>query len=222
MNTKSITIAILTHNRSYMVSRAIRSALQQINDDFEMQVVVVDDCSEDETAKVLKKFGSKIEYIRNDTNLGVGSSSNIALRTAKSDYFVRLDSDDYFGSLFCATALNLLTSNPNISLFTCNYLEVDEDEIPQRVVSLQNWNEMCNFGAGMVFRTQKLLEMGGYKEGLRYGEDLDLHLRLGNNPGTRYHFPVPLYRRKIHSANLSSEPSDKSTREEIMRHVKTI
>ena len=218
----AITIAILTHNRSEMVARAVRSALQQVTDDFNIQVVVVDDCSDDDTPSSLKKFGSKIDYIRNSKNVGVGSSSNIALKVATSEYFVRLDSDDYLSTFFSLIAINVLRANEQLSIFTCDYLQVDSDENHKKIISLQNTEIMRQFGAGMVFRTQRLKDIGGYAEGLRYGEDLDLHIRLGYETSDRFHFPSPLYRRNIHGSNLSNDSADQIVREEILRNVKKV
>lgn len=217
-----ITIAILTHNRSEMVARAVRSALQQVTDNFEIRVLVVDDCSDDDTPTSLKKFSSNIDYIRNSSNIGVGSSSNVALNATNSEYFVRLDSDDYLSAFFCLTSLSFMRANPRVSIFTCDYLQVDSDENPKGIISLQDWQVMRQFGAGMVFRTQSLKDTGGYTDGLRYGEDLDLHIRLDYEPSMRFHFPVPLYRRTVHDSNLSSEVLDQYTREEIIRNVKKI
>lgn len=95
MNEKipKVSVVIPTYNRGHLVSRAIRSVLDQTYQNFE--VIVVDDASTDNTEKVVKKFNDKrIKYIRHERNRGGSAARNTGIKTAQGEYIAFQDSDD--------------------------------------------------------------------------------------------------------------------------------
>ena len=87
----SVSVVIPTYNRSNMVCEAIDSALSQSLQPHE--IIVIDDGSIDDTALVLKKYGNRIRYNRQE-NKGVSAARNIGLSQATGEYIAFLDSDD--------------------------------------------------------------------------------------------------------------------------------
>ena len=85
-----VSILIPVYNQESLIERCINSIPKR--DDIE--IIVVDDCSTDNTLKVLEKFDN-IKIIKNETNLGIGSTRNKLLDNASGDYIFFLDSDDY-------------------------------------------------------------------------------------------------------------------------------
>jgi glycosyltransferase involved in cell wall biosynthesis len=82
-----------TRNRAQLVCEAIESALSQREG--QVEVIVVDDASSDDTAGVLaKRFGSRIEYLRHSERRGAGASRNAGLRIARGHLVAFLDDDD--------------------------------------------------------------------------------------------------------------------------------
>lgn len=210
-----VTVAILTYDRGSMVSRALRSVFNSHMPHHSFEVVVVDDGSKDDTQEFLKPYLNKVITIRNSSNLGVGKSSQIALESSRGEFFVRVDSDDFVSSDFLHTMLLPLKFNENLDLITCDHLLVNDLEEPRGVENLFADSSYVDFGAGMLFRKSRLMEVGGYDPTLRYGEDLDLHLRLQKIHAKRYHFPVPLYRRRIHPNNMYNTSLDQIQRRKI-------
>lgn len=204
-NLPSLDLVILSYNRKELVQRAIRSALSVRATWLNLRVVVVDDGSTDGTMSALSHFGTSINVFRLDNNCGPGAASAFALQHVQSEFFARVDSDDFISSNFANCLLPPLLYNNQLKLASCDYLEVDEWESVVRIVDLSDPQSLENFGAGMIFRTTAVLEAGGYTEELRFREDLDLHLRLGLSNRERFHYPVPLYRRKVHEGNLSQD-----------------
>lgn len=77
------------------VELSISGVLSQTHSDLEL--IIIDDHSNDDTAKILKSArsaDSRIVLIRNQTNEGAGVSRNIGLREAKYDFIAFCDSDD--------------------------------------------------------------------------------------------------------------------------------
>ena len=91
----TIAVIIAAYNAEKTITRAVESV---VNDKFVNQVIVVDDCSTDNTMQVLTclnaKF-SKVSIFSTEVNSGPGKARNIALSRATSKWVTVLDSDDY-------------------------------------------------------------------------------------------------------------------------------
>ena len=91
MNPK-VSVVIPTYNRAATVPRAIESVLAQTVTDLE--VIVVDDGSSDDTGKVLgEMFGDRIRYYA-QTNQGASVARNRGVEEARGEWIAFLDSDD--------------------------------------------------------------------------------------------------------------------------------
>ena len=85
------------YNSEQYIGECLESILAQTFDDYE--VIVVDDCSKDNSCKIVElyipKFGNRLRLIRSEKNSGgAGTPRNIGIRTAIGDYFFFMDSDD--------------------------------------------------------------------------------------------------------------------------------
>jgi len=88
-----ISVVIPTYNREHTLRRAVQSVLGQTFTDFE--VIVVDDCSTDQTKNLVESFRDKrIVYVRHDQNAGPGAARNTGIRRARGQLIAFLDSDD--------------------------------------------------------------------------------------------------------------------------------
>ncbi len=91
---KSVSAIVPTYNRSRLVTRAIRSIMEQSYRPTE--IVVVDDCSSDDTQSTIATYAGEIPltYIRLERNAGGAVARNAGIMQAKGDYVAFLDSDD--------------------------------------------------------------------------------------------------------------------------------
>ncbi len=93
MSQRRLSVVIPTWNRAGLVCEAVESALGQVGADLE--VIVVDDGSNDGTAEVLeRRFGKAIKLLQMATRSGVGAARNEGVRQATGDLLGFLDSDD--------------------------------------------------------------------------------------------------------------------------------
>ena len=83
-------IIITTRNRPHLLRRAVQSAQASSRD---VEIVVVDDASSDQTAEVCKGL-SGINYVRVEHNVGAAEARNIGLVTSRGEYLSFLDDDD--------------------------------------------------------------------------------------------------------------------------------
>lgn len=85
-------IVIACYNQEAFVKDAVESALAQRHPSKE--VIVVDDCSKDRTAEILRSFGNSITFAQLPNNSGVSTARNYGVALAKGKYIVFLDGDD--------------------------------------------------------------------------------------------------------------------------------
>src|SRR5438045_8833163 len=91
MTPPKVSIIIPTFNRANLVDGAIESVLAQTEPNIE--VMVVDDGSTDDTAEKLGRFGHRIIVIRQG-NAGVSSARNTGIRAARGEWIAFVDSAD--------------------------------------------------------------------------------------------------------------------------------
>lgn len=108
-----VSVIIPTHNRSEMLCKAIDSVLIQKN--VLTEVIVVDDCSTDDTNSVIHKYPNVI-YYRNEYNLGPGNSRKKGFLLSDGDYVVFLDDDDFYTcDIFFEKAIEILEKDNRLS-----------------------------------------------------------------------------------------------------------
>lgn len=102
-----VSIIMSAYNAEKTIKKAIKSCLNQTYKDIE--IIVIDDCSKDKTGNIVKRMMSKdfrIKYIRNDLNLGAGTSRKIGVHNIKGEYSCFVDSDDYIARDYIKTLYN--------------------------------------------------------------------------------------------------------------------
>jgi glycosyltransferase involved in cell wall biosynthesis len=93
MESPRITALINTYNYGRFVGEAIESVLAQEVAHGEMEVLVVDDGSTDDTPNVLKQYGERVRYLRKE-NGGQASALNLGFAEARGEIIATLDGDD--------------------------------------------------------------------------------------------------------------------------------
>ena len=90
-----ISIIAIFYNSEVFISRCLDSILRQ--EEVEVEIIAVDDCSSDSTFQLLKKYEenfNKIKVIRHDVNKGISEARNSGLRNISGDCFFLIDGDD--------------------------------------------------------------------------------------------------------------------------------
>jgi glycosyltransferase involved in cell wall biosynthesis len=95
MKQKLISVNVTTYNRAHFLKRCLDSVLSQTYKNIE--IIVVDDASSDETRKVVRSYqdrDTRIKYIRHDENKGNAYARNTALENCTGYYVAFMDDDD--------------------------------------------------------------------------------------------------------------------------------
>ena len=109
----SVSVIIPAYNRAHRLPDAIESVLRQCHTDVEL--VVVDDGSVDDTRAVVSRYGDVVRYVHQE-NRGVGAARNTGLRHATKEFVAFLDSDDRWHDFKLSAQLALFAANPSVGL----------------------------------------------------------------------------------------------------------
>ncbi len=123
-----ISVIMPVYNVSKYVGTSIDSILNQTYANFEL--IIVDDCSIDDTFSICKKYADKdnrIKLYKNETNMKIEATLNKALIYAKGKYIVRQDGDDISVPNRFEVLKEYLDSHPDISLVGSDIIKIDND-----------------------------------------------------------------------------------------------
>lgn len=87
------------YNRGDCVARCIESVIRNLNRDSNIEHIIVDDGSSDDSASIIEDYAlrySHIHFLKFSKNRGVNAARNAAINVAKGAWCIILDSDDYF------------------------------------------------------------------------------------------------------------------------------
>ncbi|MFH0855453.1 MAG: glycosyltransferase family 2 protein [Candidatus Omnitrophota bacterium] len=114
-----ISVVIPLYNKERYISRAINSVLSQTIQDFE--IIVIDDGSTDNSAKVIKKIRDDRIRIIQQRNQGECAARNRGIDEVKTSLIAFLDADDEWKPQFLETILRLKTNYPNAGAYATAY-----------------------------------------------------------------------------------------------------
>tara|TARA_Y100000591_G_C21774519_1_gene667460 strand:- start:150 stop:1040 length:891 start_codon:yes stop_codon:yes gene_type:complete len=127
-NDLGVSIILPTYNRANMLSGSIKSCLNQSYRNLEL--IVVDDGSKDETEEIVKKFiknDSRVRYFKKK-NEGLPIALNYGFERAKGKFFTWTSDDNYFREDAIDIMINKLSQNQKYKLVYCNYTLIDEND----------------------------------------------------------------------------------------------
>ena len=122
-----VSVIITTYNSEKFITRALESVFLQSYKKFE--VIVVDDCSSDETINILQKYKKKIFIIKKIINSGPANSRNLGIKHSKGDLICFLDSDDYWMKNKLEKQVAYANSYPEVGVFSNNVYSVSQNKI---------------------------------------------------------------------------------------------
>ncbi len=212
-----VSIIIPCFNRERFISSAIESALGQSHR--EVEVIVVDDGSTDDSWRVISSFGERIKAVRVE-NGGVSRARNIGVGHAHGTLVKFLDSDDLLEPTVVERQLKNLACLGERSIPVGTARSIDADGQP---LALDIHRLPCPADGNMVplaallvktiqvsfsiFPTAALIQLGGFREDLTISEDYDLNMRL-HRAGYRFFlFDTPSTKIRQHHGHRLMHPT---------------
>lgn len=210
---KLVSFVIPTHNRAALLAVTLESVLSQTHR--EIEVLVVDDGSTDDTAAMLGRIAdARVRSIRLEQARGANHARNLGLEQARGEFVCFMDSDDLLHPEKTAEQVRMLSDDPGLDFCVCQTtLFTDE---PGDATHLLNRLEPEDFLDRIIrhdipwqtnaplYRTAFARRAGPWNEALICWQDVDFHLRallLGPRIGVD---PRPLnYHRLNRSGSIS-------------------
>lgn len=118
-----VSVIIPTYNRAYSVADAIQSVKDQTHS--AVQIIVVDDGSQDNTIEIVKEFDG-VEYYYQE-NKGQAAARNLGLKHAHGVYIASLDSDDIWNREFLTDSIKCIEKH-DLDFVFLNWTSLDGKE----------------------------------------------------------------------------------------------
>jgi glycosyltransferase involved in cell wall biosynthesis len=213
-------IIIPLYNKEKYIAKAIESVLQQTFSRFE--IIVVNDGSTDnslETVERISKLTNQQINLINQPNQGVSAARNNGVKAASFDYIAFLDADDWWHPDFLKSLKELTDDFPDAGIYASAYYTIKNGKSKQSVFGLRNnykgylnyftaysfawWMPLTSIS--VVIPKEIYVKQQGFKESLKFGEDVDLWLRISlaskiafiNKPLAYYNQDVDLKSRAL-------------------------
>lgn len=182
-----VTVVIPVYNRADLLPRTLGSVLAQTFEDFE--VLVVDDCSEDDPGAVIAAMGdARLRHVRQPVNRGVAAARNRGLREARGRLIAFLDDDDeWFPEKLAEQVALFDRSSPDVGLIYTGVETLEEGgkrtyQIPSARGDLYREllarNILHGVPASGMIRRNVVATVGFFDETLPAIEDYDYWLRI--------------------------------------------
>ena len=205
-----VTIITPTYNREKYIEEVIQSILSQEYPNLEY--IVLDDGSKDNTTQILKKYEGKIIW-ESHKNMGETRTVNKGFEMATGDIIAVINSDDPLLPGSIKKMIEYLMQNPSIDIVYPDWDMIDENgkpiplkRAPEYIAEYSYINMVkyhsCLPGPGTFFRKKVLEFIHGRDSSLKYVADFDFWLRAGLHVNfARY--PEVLATFRVHSGSAS-------------------
>ena len=185
---KKVSVIIPTYNRADKIERAIKSVLDQTFEDFD--VIVVDDCSSDNTEAVVKTItDERVKYHRLDKNQGAAGARNSGVAISESEYIAFHDSDDEWLPDKLKKQFEYMQEHPQVGMVYGKMHIVQSDlegDFPNDSIEGKLEGEIYTdllkrntIGTPTMFlKRDEFEKVGGFDTNLRCLEDWDFAIRF--------------------------------------------
>lgn len=215
MNKYSVTVLMPVYNSATYLREAIDSILGQTYTNFEF--LIIDDGSTDASPEILAEYvtqDKRIKVLRNDANIGLPCSLNKGLACIKSQLTARMDADDIALPERLAQQVAHFTDRPALTVLGTPVSFIDEqgNAVPTQVyypvchedIVRALWAHEANIAHPTVmFRTEAITSLGGYRPVVQFAEDYDLWLRVAEH-GILENLQEPLLRYRRSAGSVST------------------
>ncbi|MFL1453594.1 glycosyltransferase family 2 protein [Marinobacter sp. GN3S48] len=227
MDKPLVTVIVPAYNASDFIAETLESILNQTYDN--LQVIVVDDGSTDDTARIVQSYSPRVNYIHQANSGGCAAPRNRGLKHAQGEFVTFFDADDIMLPDKLTRQVDALTQHPNAVMCITNYCNFTGTErstdhmstCPTMVPYLDRYknsdftlgSEECrsiliseNFtiASAPLFKTKIIKRLGGFDQSLKSCEDFHLIYRAAMH-GDIIVSPNVGFERRLHDTNMSND-----------------
>ena len=184
-----LSVIIVNYNTSDFLVRCLTSVSCQ--SDRNIEVIVVDNASQDASQDMIRKAFPWVKLIENDRNLGFARANNQALKICRGPYVYFLNPDTEVGHGAFGAMIDFMESHPEVALAGTKVLNPDgslQSSIEKRYPGQKHTRGELHglkgdiawvLGASMIAKRGVVEDLGRFDESFfLYGEEQDLCLRV--------------------------------------------
>lgn len=190
-NAAPLTVLMTVFNGQTHLQATIESILSQTFSNFVF--LILDNASDDATPAILAEYArrdARIRVVTNEHNLGQTGALNKGLTLTDTPYVARMDADDIALPERLQRQLVFMEGHPHVAALGCSILGIDKDGAsngwswrppctPAMLsLDLETWQGRAIPHPTVMFRTEALKKVHGYRAALNYVQDFDLWHRL--------------------------------------------
>lgn len=226
MDKSSLTIAVLTYNRSKYLKQALTAIKNQTYRDF--VVKIYDNASTDETSEVVAEFlnDHRFVYIKHNNNLGACGNYNFCLEDIDTDFAILTHDDDIMKDNFVAEEIKIMLSDESINLVSTDVDCIDdsgkqiefntgavaygltEDKILNKNEYIELYVNNTNFiCCPTVMLRMAVIRLNELKFCENAGPAIDalFWMQLNTHEGKFYYISKALYNYRLHAAQDTND-----------------
>lgn len=207
-----LSIIVPVWNGARYLAEAITSVLEQGLDDIEL--IVIDDGSEDESAEVVATFMTTAETVSgapkvrfySQPHMGLAAARNFGVSVACSPLLLHLDHDDVLTPGSLTTRLDVLSTHPDLDIVTGMMSMFVSPEIPAEQAvryDLPNRPQQGGLPGASIIRARLVEKVGPFDTRLPQASDLDWMIRAREAGARSLVIPDLVFRRRVHGRNMS-------------------
>lgn len=203
---KKISVVLPVYNGSRTIAKAVDSVLSQTYKNLEL--IIVNDCSSDNTLEIIKELATKDDRIKihnNEYNMKLPISLNNGFELATGDYYTWTSDDNVYKENALEVLANVLNSNEDVDLVYSDFNMVEVDG-SIRSVEKKAEPEMLKYincvGACFLYRKTLADKIGVYDPEMFLAEDYEYWIRAYLN-GKLMHITDNLYDYGWHDKSLT-------------------
>jgi glycosyltransferase involved in cell wall biosynthesis len=205
MNEHSIATIIPAYNCERYLAEAIESVLAQ--NYRPLEIIVIDDGSTDDTAKIAKRFEPAIQYCF-QANGGIGSARNCGIGLAHSDFIAFLDADDLWPEGKLEHQMLAFHDNREIEAVFGLVQQFEQSSGGTTDVGALMTGQLAS---SMLIRRESFDRVGPFRTDIKLGEFVDWYMRASEKGLRSRMLAEVVLRRRIHDSNTGLRHRDSSS-----------
>lgn len=228
MNMKKprVSIVLPVYNGERFLDQAINSVMNQTFTEWEL--IIVNDCSTDNSASIMRKYAdkdSRIIIVDNEANMKLPRSLNIGFGIARGEYYTWTSDDNLLKPNMLMTLVRELDDNPEYGMVYSDHDEITEDG---EFINTRFLKEPCYMGiegnvcgASFLYRSTVAHSVGDYDPALFLAEDYDYWMRVYAVTDIK-HITDVLYSTRWHEKSLTATRTNDISRQTLKAVIKNV
>lgn len=139
-----VSVCVITRNQARYIRQCLESILAQ-QGDWDLELLVGDDCSDDGTGIIIKEIVGEnpgiVKYLRHSPNIGPAANTQSLIAQASGQYVARVDADDYWLPGKLEAQIRYMEGNPDCSAVYTNAITLDANDVPVGIFN--NADDAC-------------------------------------------------------------------------------